>query len=182
MQEVASMSIALLILRIVVGGLLIGHGTQKLFGCWGGGGMKGTAQFFTSLRYPNGKLMAALAGATETGGGLLLAIGFLTPLAAAAIIGVMLNAIVAVHWNKGLWVTNGGFEYPLVVAATAFAVAWGGAGRYSIDGQLSRFQDHVGAGLTAFVIGASAALLVLSSRRPEREPARERPGEMRRAA
>jgi putative oxidoreductase len=122
-----------LLLRIVVGLLFVGHGTQKLFGWFGGYGPKGTGQFMESLGYKPGVPMATMAGLAEAGGGLLLALGFLTPLAAAAIIGVMTNAILSVHLPKGIWNSDGGLEFPLVMATAAAAVAFTGAGRWSLD-------------------------------------------------
>src|SRR6184192_2026996 len=106
------MSIGLFILRVVVGALFVGHGTQKLFGWFGGGGPEGTGAFYHKVGFQPGVPLAILAGATEAGGGLLLALGLLTPLAAAGIIGVMISAAVGVHWPNGLWNTGGGFELP----------------------------------------------------------------------
>ena len=85
----------LLILRVVVGAALVGHGTQKLFGWFGGHGRQGTGVFFELLGYRPGQLFAIIAGLSEAGGGAMLAIGFLTPLAGAAVVGVMLNAAFA---------------------------------------------------------------------------------------
>ena len=106
------MALGLLILRVLVGALFIGHGTQKLFGWFGGHGIDGTAGFMESVRYRDGRKAAVLAGVTETVSGALLVLGFLTPIAVAGIVGVMLNAIVAVHWPNGVWNANGGFELP----------------------------------------------------------------------
>src|ERR1051326_3875426 len=125
------MEIGLLILRVVIGALFVGHGTQKLFGWFGGGGKQGTAKMFGSLGYPWPDKMALLAGSTETGAGTMLALGLATPLAAAGLIGVMINAVFAVHLKNGLWITKGGFEYNLVLSAAALAVAWIGPGRIS---------------------------------------------------
>src|SRR5437763_5987069 len=127
------MRLGMTVLRGLVGGLFVGHGTQKLFGWFGGHGLEGTAGFFSALGYHPPLVAAFAAGATEAGGGALLALGLVTPLAAAMIVGAMINAIVAVHWTKGPWVTNGGYEYPLVVATTAVAVAATGPGLFSID-------------------------------------------------
>ena len=91
------MEFGLLVLRLVVGALFIGHGTQKLFGWFDGHGVEGTGGFMESLGYRPGKRYALLGGVAEAGGGLLLFLGLLTPLAAAAIIGMMINAIFAVH-------------------------------------------------------------------------------------
>ena len=87
------MSYGLLLLRVFVGASFFGHGTQKLLGWWGGYGPEGTGGYFASLGYRNGVLMAVLAGLAEAGGGTLLALGLLTPLACALIGVVMLNAI-----------------------------------------------------------------------------------------
>src|SRR5205823_5009953 len=105
-----SMDFGLLILRVVVGALFIGHGTQKLFGWFEGHGLEGTAGFMHSLGYRPGKRYAAIGGLAEAGGGLLLVLGLLTPLAAVLIVGMMLNAILSVHLENGVWATNGGYE------------------------------------------------------------------------
>src|SRR6266566_5934214 len=102
------MTVGLMILRVVVGALFAGHGAQKLCGWFGGHGINGTAGFMESLRYRNGHVAAVLAGLTEAVSGLMLMLGFLTPFAAAGIVGVMLNAIAAVHLRNGLWNTSGG--------------------------------------------------------------------------
>jgi putative oxidoreductase len=147
------MDFAIVVLRLVVGLLFVGHGTQKLLGWFGGPGLDGTEGMMHSLGYRPARAHAVLAGATEALGGLLLVLGFLTPLAAAAVIGVMLNAIGTVHGTKGLWVQNGGYEYNLVLITAAFAVATSAAG--------------VGGGLLALVLGAVAAGIALRLRRPE---------------
>src|SRR5918911_3404856 len=111
------MNIAMLVLRLVVGLLFIGHGTQKLFGWFGGHGRAGTAQMFDSLGLQPGARIAVLAGAAEAAAGVLLVLGLVTPFAAAAITAVMVTAIATVHGAKGLWTTNGGYEYNLVLMA-----------------------------------------------------------------
>src|SRR5438067_12051462 len=103
------MNLGLLILRVVVGGLIVGHGTQKLFGWFGGHGLDGTGGFFESLGLRPGKHNAIAAGAAEAGGGALLAAGLATPVAGAAITGTMITAIRHVHWAKGPWMGDGGF-------------------------------------------------------------------------
>ena len=161
-----ALDVGLLSIRLVVGLLLVGHGTQKLFGWFGGGGPEGTGGFFASLGYPAARSMAVLAGATEAGAGALLAIGLATPLAAAGIIGVMLNAIVAAHLKNGLWVTKGGIEYPLVLATVAFGLAWIGPGAYSIDRAIGWYPARPVAGLGALGLGVAGALVILATRRP----------------
>src|SRR4051794_10175758 len=127
------MNLALLVLRLVVGLLFVGHGAQKLFGVFGGHGLKGTAGFFENIGLRPGSRHALGAGLAEFGGGALLALGLVTPLAAALITAVMLAAVLTVHAANGLWSTNNGFEYNLVLAAAAFALAGAGAGDWSLD-------------------------------------------------
>src|SRR3954466_13391036 len=100
------MDLALLVLRLVVGGLFVGHGAQKLFGAFGGHGLAGTAGFFDQLGLSPGALHARAAGVAEFFGGALLMLGLFTPFAAAAIIATMVAAIVTVHAPKGVWVTE----------------------------------------------------------------------------
>lgn len=158
------MELGLLVLRIVVGGLFVGHGAQKLFGWFGGHGPEGTADFFRSLGYQRPDTSARMAGAAEFGGGILLVLGLLTPLAAAAIIGVMLNAAVAAHLSNGLWNSQGGFELPLVLATAAGALAITGPGAAALDPALG-IMTGVGFGVIAVLVGLGAGLAVLSTMR-----------------
>ena len=166
------MSYGLLILRVVVGAILASHGTQKLFDWWGGHGPRGTAGFFGSLGFRPALPMALMAGAWETCGA-LLALGLLTPFAALAIASVMVVAIGAVDWRNGLFNTNGGYEYLLVIIAAVVALAATGPGRFSLDrligwdGRLSGLWWGIG------VLAAATAggLLVLAMREPQPEPA-----------
>lgn len=129
------MEIALLILRLVPGLLLAGHGAQKLFGLFGGHGLKGTAGFLGSMGLRPAGLWALLAGLSEFVGGLLLALGLLTPLGAVAVIAAMIMAILMAHRQK-LWVSEGGMEYNLVLIAVAAALALVGPGSLSLDAAL----------------------------------------------
>src|SRR5205823_3810426 len=155
------MSIGLFILRVVIGGLFIGHGTQKLFGWFGGHGPEGTGKFFASIGYAPGRPMAYLAGMSEAGGGALLMLGFLTPLGSAAIVGVMVGTL-AVHLPKGLWNSNGGFELPLVMAAAAIALAYTGPGRASIDAALGWSTSGAAVGTAAAAFGFIAGGVMLA--------------------
>jgi putative oxidoreductase len=128
--------IGLALIRVVIGVLLVGHGAGKLFGWFVKGGLVATTQYFASLRYPLPKLMAVLAGSTEVAAGVGIGAGFLTPLAAAAIVAVMVNAAVAGHARQGLWSENDGYEYALVLAIVVTGIALIGPGRYSIDASL----------------------------------------------
>jgi len=169
------MAIGLLILRLVFGITMAAHGSQKLFGWFGGGGIAGTAPFMEQLGFRPGRLHAALAGLSEAGGGLMLALGFLTPFAAAMIVSVMLVATVAVHLAKGFFLQNGGYEYPLALATGALAVAFIGPGGMSLDAALGIDWSGNGWGLTALVlavVGGTAQLLT-RTRQPVQAPAHQ---------
>jgi putative oxidoreductase len=124
------MNIGLLIIRLVVGLLFMGHGTQKLFGWFGGYGLKGTGGWLESIGVKPGVLAALLAGLAELIGGALFAAGVFTPLGAALIVVTMLVAIITVHGKNGLWATSNGFEYNLVLIALAVGIALIGPGAY----------------------------------------------------
>src|SRR3954453_2134897 len=127
------MRLASAVLRGVIGGLFVGHGTQKLFGWFGGHGLQGTSGFFETLGLRPGKRHATAAGASEAGGGALLALGALPPVAAGLIPGTMVTAIRKAHADKGPWVTNGGYEYNLTLIAAMLALTEAGPGRPSVD-------------------------------------------------
>lgn len=151
------MKLGRLLLRATVGGLFVGHGTQKLFGWFGGQGLEGTGRFFETLGMRPGPLQATAAGAAEAGGGAGLLLGFQTPLASSALIATMLTAIKRVHFKNGPWVSNGGFEYNAVLIAVAVALAELGPGPISIDAL--RGTEHSGLvwGLGALAAGAGGA-------------------------
>jgi putative oxidoreductase len=152
------MDIAILLLRLVVGLLMAGHGAQKLFGWFGGPGPRGTAGFVESLGWRPARAFALLLGATELLGGLALAVGLATPLAAAALIAVLANAAWVVHRRHGLWNTAGGWEYPLVLITAALALAYTGAGRYSLDHLFGWSLSGTRWGLTALALGVAGWL------------------------
>ena len=122
-----------LALRIPVGIIFAAHGAQKLFGWFGGYGLEGTGQFFGSIGLNPGYLMALLAGLVEFLGGLALVLGVLVRPAAAALAFAMLIAVFAVHWSKGFFASNGGYEYALALLAASVALVLSGAGRFSVD-------------------------------------------------
>jgi putative oxidoreductase len=127
------MEIGLLVIRVVVGALLVGHGSQKLFGWFGGYGLKGTGGYMESFGLRPGPLFAFAAGAAELTGGLLFGTGLLTPLAATMVASTMIVAARTDHAGKGVWIYNGGFEYVLTNAAIVIGVAFAGAGAWSLD-------------------------------------------------
>ncbi|MCX5609593.1 MULTISPECIES: DoxX family membrane protein [unclassified Streptomyces] len=150
----------LLLLRLVLGLTMAAHGSQKLFGWFGGGGISGTGQFFTASGYPAGDAMAVLAGLTETLGGLGLALGLLTPLAGAAIVGTLINAI-AVH-GAGSFFAPKGIEYELLLVAGAAALALTGPGRYAVDRFLPVLRSHrLAHGALAVTLGVVLAAVLL---------------------
>ncbi|TWD93385.1 putative oxidoreductase [Neobacillus bataviensis] len=126
-------NLGLLIIRLVVGILFIGHGAQKLFGWFGGYGLKGTGGWFDSIGMKPGITMALLAGLAELVGGVLFALGLLTPLAGIIIAGTMVMAILKVHGPNGLWATANGYEYNLTLLAIAIGIALIGPGQYAVD-------------------------------------------------
>jgi putative oxidoreductase len=147
----------LFIIRLILGGLLFAHGTQKLFGWYGGYGLDGTGGFFESIGFRPGRQMAMVAGLSEAGGGALLVLGFLTPLGAAMILGTMLAAAVTVHAPHGLWATNGGYELPLVNMLVAAGLAFTGAGSWSVDNATGiPWTSGWGPGLSAIVLALIA--------------------------
>src|SRR5258708_4247269 len=132
-KRTMSISFGLLVVRVVVGLLLAGHGAQKLFGWFGGHGFTGTTGFLKSVGFKPAGFWALLGSLCEFAGGLLLALGFLSPLGAIAIFASMLMAVFKFHWTKGLWSTNGGFEYPLVLLLLSLVLGFVGPGSYSLD-------------------------------------------------
>lgn len=157
------MSYGLLLLRIGAGGTLFAHGSQKLFGWFGGGGPKGTGGFFANMGFRAPVLLAVLAGLGEASGA-VFAVGFLTPFAAAAMASVMLVAIITVHWTKGFFSSNGGYEFPLLIATAAVAVAATGPGRFSLDRALG-WDDNLSGlwwGVGAAAAAAASATFVVT--------------------
>ncbi|WP_312475023.1 DoxX family protein [Neobacillus sp.] len=126
-------NIGLLIIRLVIGVLFVGHGAQKLFGSFGGHGLKGTGGWFESIGMKPGVTMALFAGLAELIGGILFTLGLLTPLAGIMIAGTMVMAIVKVHGPNGLWATSNGYEYNLTLLAVAIGIALIGPGQYALD-------------------------------------------------
>ncbi len=152
------MKIARALLRVIVGGLFIGHGTQKLFGWFGGPGLDATAKGFESLGMRPGKANAIAAGAAETGGGALLASGLAMPFAGSVLTATMLTAIHRVHLKNGPWTGNGGYEYNLVLIAAALALVEVGPGALSLDQARGRERSGTRWALTALGAGALGAI------------------------
>jgi putative oxidoreductase len=152
--EVIAVDVGILILRLVFGLAMAGHGAQKLLGWFGGPGMTGVTGFMRQLRFRPPQLWMLAAVASETAGGLLLAAGLLSPLGSLAMVAAMLIAALAVHWGKGFFAQQGGVEVPALYLAAAVTAAITGPGRYSLDSLL-------GISLPEPVTGIVGAVLVV---------------------
>ena len=163
-------------LRLVIGPLFVGHGTQKLFGWFGGHGLEDTAGFFEGkLGLKPGKRHATAAGASEAIGGALLTVGALTPVAAGLITGTMITAIRKVHAPNGPWSTNGGYEYNAVLIAAVLALTADGPGRPSVDAAAFPRLKGDALALATFAAAAAASAYLTADRS---EPAADEvPGE-----
>lgn len=163
------MAYGIFFLRVIVGLVLFAHGTQKLFGWWGGYGIKGTGGFFGGLRFRMPVVMAVVAGLGETSG-VLFALGLVTPLAALLMASTMVVAVGSVHITKGLFVGNGGYEYNLILWTCAVAVSAIGPGRFSLDRALG-WDDNIsgvwwGVGVLAASLVGGALVLALRTPAP----------------
>lgn len=155
--------LGLLALRLGAGGVLIAHGTQKLFGWFGGGGLEGTAKAMEHMGFTPGRQSALAAGLGEAGGGALLALGLATPAAGAAAAGAMAGAV-AVHAPAGFFAQGGGFEYPAFLGFVAAGLGLAGPGRYSLDRVAGHRLNRPGVVLVAFALSAAAATVVVNRR------------------
>jgi putative oxidoreductase len=163
------MAYGLLLLRAYVGVAFFGHGTQKLFGWWGGYGPQGTGGFFASQGYRWGVPMAVMAGLTEAGGGMLLALGLATPLACGMIAVAMLNAIFAVTLKRAFMA---GSELELTYLVTAVALAATGPGRFSLDRAIG-WDDNISGpwwGVIAIASAAAVSFVTLTVLRTKPAP------------
>ncbi len=172
------MDLALLGLRIVIGLVFAAHGAQKLFGAFGGGGIEGTGAHFEQIGLRPGRLNAWAAGTAEFFGGSLIALGLLTPFAAAGLIGVMTTAVLTVHLRNGFFNANNGFEFNLVLVAAAFALAGIGPGNWSLDNALNIELTGAGWALGALGAGvlASIGIVLIGRIAPLRRRPHGQPG------
>ncbi|GGP47024.1 DoxX family protein [Saccharothrix coeruleofusca] len=154
-----SADLGLLALRLALGGVFVLHGAQKVFGLFGGPGIDGFANYLQGLGFREARVLAWVTGVTELGGGALLVLGLLTPLAAAGILGVMANVLVLNHRN-GFFLPDG-VEFEAVLAAMAFAVLFAGPGRAALDYNRAWFRHPLLSGFLCLLVaaGASAATL-----------------------
>ncbi|MFF4019698.1 DoxX family protein [Streptomyces sp. NPDC001843] len=152
------MDTGLLVLRLVAGLLIAGHGVQKVSFRLGGNGLAGGTEEFRHDGFRGGRLTALAAGGSQVGAGVFLAAGLLTPVAAMAAMGVMTVAS-TVKWRNGLWVQNDGYEYPLVLVVVSAVLALTGPGRWSADQVLGLAGRPWWNGAAAIAIGPAAGLL-----------------------
>jgi putative oxidoreductase len=165
------MEIGRLAARAVIGGLFVGHGTQKLFGWFGGPGMQGTEQMMGALEMRPTRVNAIAAGVSETAGGVLLMAGAATPLAASALIGTMITAIRKVHQPNGPWAAQGGWEYNAVLISALTALVDAGPGDLSLDAVVGREQWGPGWAVAGLALGAAASTAAIALGRRASGPA-----------
>jgi putative oxidoreductase len=167
------MKLGRLIARVFVGGLFVGHGTQKWFGWFGGPGLDKTSQSMEALGMRPGRANAHAAAASEALGGAALALGAFTPAAAAALIGTMVTAIRTVHLEKGFWAANGGYEFNLTLIAALLALVDGGPGSLSVDGAFGLDDTGHGWALAALAAGVAGSTLAIAAGARGGSPAAE---------
>mgnify|MGYP001363751193 FL=1 len=172
MPDADAVNLALLGLRLILGAVILAHGINHIIG---GGKIAGTGRWFESLGMKPGPLHAWLASITEVAGGALLVLGLLTPLACAAVVGVMLVALITNHRKNGFFIfrPGEGYEYVLTLTVVALCLAALGGGEWSLDHALDRWDDlsgWTGLAIAAVAGGGGAALLLAVFWRPEPKP------------
>ncbi|MFL5963898.1 MAG: DoxX family protein [Gaiellaceae bacterium] len=168
------MAYGLLLLRVAIGGIMLAHGLQKTFGWWNGPGPKGIHGWLSSMGFRMVALLTLLLILAEDGG-LLLAVGFLTPLAALMIVASQLVAVATTHWKNGFWNGGGGYEFNLLLIAGAVAIAATGPGRFSFDRWLG-WDDNLSGlwwGVGVLGLGAVAAAFIVTALRKAPPPVQE---------
>ena len=169
----ATLDVALLVLRVGVGLIFAVHGAQKLFGLWNGPGFSGWTAAMTHMGYRPAVAFAAVSAGAEFVGGLLLAIGLFTPLAAFVLVAQSVVIIGAAHWRSGFFNKDNGYEFPLALATGVVAILFAGAGALSVDAAIG-FSLAPTLRASLFVIGiagglATLAVPALAARRPNQQ-------------
>jgi putative oxidoreductase len=172
LSEGESMSYGLLLLRVVVGVIFAAHGAQKLFGWFEGPGAAGTRGWIGGMGFRPAWLFAGLVSLQELGGGVLLALGLLTPLGSLAVTASMVVAVTLVPWKNGFFVGKGGYEFNLALAAAAVALAATGPGRFSIDRALGIDDNLSGLwwGVGVVAVAFAGGFLAIASRKKDAVP------------
>jgi putative oxidoreductase len=150
--------LGLLIMRVVLGGIFAAHGAQKVFGWWNGPGLDGFANNVGDLGFNQTDVLAAVIGFTELVGGVLVVLGLFTPLAAAGLLAVAINAV-WIKWNNGLFLADDGFEAELALAGLAAGLTLTGPGRIALDNGRVWFRHPVVTGFFFLLLGVAAALV-----------------------
>ena len=163
------MDMAMLLVRATIGLLLLGHGAQHALGWFGGYGADGTGTWLESLGFRHGRRFALLLGGSEVIIGVLFALGFLIPVAAAGIVGIAFAAAKTDHAGNGLWIWKNGYEYVLTLGVVAVAVAFAGPGEVSVDQLLDVHLSGTVWGVAAGAAGLLSGFGVLAMRRTVRE-------------
>jgi len=167
MHDAQMLGAGLLAARLVLGALMAGHGAQKLFGWFGGPGLRASAGMMEHLGFRPGLPFALAASLTELASGVLVALGLLGPVGPALMVSVMLVAAVSAHLRNGLWAQNGGYEMALVYGAVAFGLALTGPGAYSADAALGLSSLWTpGIAWIALALGLAGGVANLLARRP----------------
>jgi len=156
-----TINLSLLILQLGIGLTFAAHGAQKVFGWWGGPGLAGWEDAMTQMGFRPAKLFALSSALTELGGGLLLAVGFLTPLAAAALVAQAVVIVGHVHWSNGFFNARSGIEFPLLLGIGAAAVGVAGGSAIGVDSFVG-FALEPSVGVAAVVAGIVAGLVALA--------------------
>jgi len=167
LTDPATLGTGLLLARLIVGLMMVGHGGQKLFGWLGGYGLAGTAGFFEKLGFRPARLFVVTASLAEMSSGILIALGLFGPVGPALLLSVMLVAAVSVHWRNGLFAATNGIEVPLLYATSAVALGFIGYGPFSLDALFG--IDHAwtpAIKLAVLAVGAVGGVLNLLARRP----------------
>lgn len=157
---------AVLGVRLVTGGLMAGHGAQKLFGSFNGPGFEGTAGWLESMGFRPGKQWALVAGGSELGGGVLTALGLFHPIGPISTIGAMAVASLTAHRGKPIWAAEGGAELPVTNIAIAAALAMVSPGRHSLDRIMG---IRVPQSVSLMAAGAVGLGVLLSELKPDLE-------------
>lgn len=167
-------NIGLLVLRLSLGVIMAGHGAQKLFGWFGGPGIPGFGGWLDSLGIRPARPWALMAGLAEFAGGLAVAAGLVTPIAALVVAGTLLVAILVAHVPNGFWNASGGYEYPLALIAGMVAISLTGPGRFSLDSYFGIALPEPatwGIAAAAVLLGATAVLARSRTAEARRRPA-----------
>lgn len=159
-----SIDVGLLALRLLVGGIFVGHGIVKFTERFGGLGVERASAVFEQIGYRPARPFLVAAGAVELVAGVAFLAGAATPLAAAALVGVMVNTIGSAKLGKGPWYFNGGWEYDLSLLVTAAAVAFTGPGQAAVDTALHLDLAGWAQGSAALALGLVSGLALLALR------------------